>query len=726
MALVRKVTVDVKAQTAAAQAKLDAISAEARKLSELNPEIAPKLETAAFTAKLAVLKHELKDAGSGADVTGGQFGVLGRAFSGIGGAVAGILPALASSASLLGAVAVAGAGLVIALAPLGAALAVIGVGVAGFAAIAVPMISKVITARTALAAAEKKYDEATTKAQRAAALKAEAAATDGLTSAQKSLLGPMDQIAGQFHKLTAAVQPYVVRAFSSALRIIKDLMPALTPLVVAAGKALDKLLSNMAGWLESPSGKKFLKWLEVAGPKDIANFGKDLWTFAQDAGKAFKWMVDAGTSLDKRLAERWRDVRVVSQDLRNWIWRDFVQKISNFFTNTIPSAAALLRDELHLKFDQIAIAALGLVLKITVAFGHLPGAMGAPFRRASANIRTELGHMADDVKNTVAKINDDWASLHGGKVLVQFRFPPGTIGRLHQLHPGGFASGTTGAAPGWAWTGEQGPELVHFRGGETVLSHQLSRRVAGYAAGTPGFTDAVPSFPAINRVFAAVQGVIDRVIAGLQRAWGHIPAPPGFYVPGGGGSGVQRWAGLVAQVLSMLGQPGWTQPVAMRQMQTESGGNPLAVNRTDSNWLAGHPSVGLMQVIAGTFASYAGRFRGTGPFEYGVSVNPLANIFAGLNYAVHRYGAGWTRVLGQGHGYDSGGWLAPGWNPPMYNGTGRPEHLVPSGRGAPPVKVVLEVRARPGADDLERAIIGIINKHVFVMGGDVQTAFGHG
>lgn len=73
----------------------------------------------------------------------------------------------------------------------------------------------------------------------------------------------------------------------------------------------------------------------------------------------------------------------------------------------------------------------------------------------------------------------------------------------------------------------------------------------------------------------------------------------------------------------------------------------------NSNWKAGHPSVGLMQVIRGTFAAYAGKYRKTGPFEYGVSTNAMANIYAGLNYALHRYGS--LSALGRPGGYDSGG-----------------------------------------------------------------------
>ena len=39
-----------------------------------------------------------------------------------------------------------------------------------------------------------------------------------------------------------------------------------------------------------------------------------------------------------------------------------------------------------------------------------------------------------------------------------------------------FADGTSNAPPGWAWVGEEGPELIHMRGGETVLPAEISRQ----------------------------------------------------------------------------------------------------------------------------------------------------------------------------------------------------------------------------------------------------------
>jgi len=119
---------------------------------------------------------------------------------------------------------------------------------------------------------------------------------------------------------------------------------------------------------------------------------------------------------------------------------------------------------------------------------------------------------------------------------------------------------------------------------------------------------------------------------------------------GGGSPGVQHWAGLVSSVLAMLGLPPAYLGPWLSQMATESGGNPSVVNRWDSNWLAGHPSQGLLQVIPGTFAAYAGPFARRGILD------PLANVYAAINYALHRYGRlGMLGVIGHGHGYASGG-----------------------------------------------------------------------
>lgn len=62
----------------------------------------------------------------------------------------------------------------------------------------------------------------------------------------------------------------------------------------------------------------------------------------------------------------------------------------------------------------------------------------------------------------------------------------------------GFATGTKSAPPGMAWVGEEGPELVSFRGGETVYPADVSRNLSALMGGLP-----MPSFDDTGLVDAA-------------------------------------------------------------------------------------------------------------------------------------------------------------------------------------------------------------------------------
>jgi len=132
---------------------------------------------------------------------------------------------------------------------------------------------------------------------------------------------------------------------------------------------------------------------------------------------------------------------------------------------------------------------------------------------------------------------------------------------------------------------------------------------------------------------------------------------------GGGqflGPGSGNYAADIQTVLKAMGLPLSLTANWLRQIQTESGGNLRAVNLTDSNAQAGHPSVGLLQLIPGTFAAYAGPYINTPPLvNFGggpVSEDPMAQIYAAIHYAAARYGgAGMAGVIGQGHGYKYGG-----------------------------------------------------------------------
>jgi SLT domain-containing protein len=132
----------------------------------------------------------------------------------------------------------------------------------------------------------------------------------------------------------------------------------------------------------------------------------------------------------------------------------------------------------------------------------------------------------------------------------------------------------------------------------------------------------------------------------------------------------------VDTVLRLLGQSTTLDSGVLSLIAHESGGNPNAINLTDSNAMAGHPSQGLMQTIPSTFMAYAGPYAGLG------ITNPMANIYAGVSYALSRWGAGMLAAGGRHDasgryiGYDAGGTLDPGYHM-VYNGTGAPEIVAP-------------------------------------------------
>ena len=100
---------------------------------------------------------------------------------------------------------------------------------------------------------------------------------------------------------------------------------------------------------------------------------------------------------------------------------------------------------------------------------------------------------------------------------------------------------------------------------------------------------------------------------------------------------VNKWVDTAIRILGL--NPSF-KPGIENMIMHESGGNPNATNNWDSNAAAGTPSMGLMQTIQPTFNSYAL------PGHHQI-LNPVDNILAGVNYAIHRYGKGMVKRGGR-------------------------------------------------------------------------------
>lgn len=157
------------------------------------------------------------------------------------------------------------------------------------------------------------------------------------------------------------------------------------------------------------------------------------------------------------------------------------------------------------------------------------------------------------------------------------------------------------------------------------------------------FTDLSGAFePWISVAKGAVSTVFDSVVGfvkGIFDTQSNVNYNPS--------AGVEQWRTLAIRALQMTGQ--YSEANLQRllyQMQTESGGNPNAINNWDINAVNGTPSKGLMQVIDPTFRAYA--MPGYDKNIY----DPLSNMLASIRYAVSRYGS--LAAAYRGVGYENG------------------------------------------------------------------------
>lgn len=174
-----------------------------------------------------------------------------------------------------------------------------------------------------------------------------------------------------------------------------------------------------------------------------------------------------------------------------------------------------------------------------------------------------------------------------------------------------------------------------------------------------------------------------------------------FEPPTPGGTGVARWRDSVVSALRKLGLSTSSSMVnrVLRQINTESGGNPSAMGGTDG--LADGHAEGLMQVKPGTFAAY--HLPGYGNIWKGYD-----NILAGLNYAQNRYGSGLS-FLGQGHGYANGGLIQ---NDGMYRvgENNLSEMILPLTKPARAVELMKDAMSIMGLSAADLVAPGIVNE----------------
>ncbi|MCT2182835.1 phage tail tape measure protein [Brevibacterium casei] len=147
------------------------------------------------------------------------------------------------------------------------------------------------------------------------------------------------------------------------------------------------------------------------------------------------------------------------------------------------------------------------------------------------------------------------------------------------------------------------------------------------------------------------KGIMSQISEGLVKKAADYGKSQTFVMPGG--SGVERWRDTVIQALKRVGLPTSDDYVNawLRQIKSESGGNPSIRQQVRDVNSGGNEAMGLVQVIPGTFAAFRDKSL---PND---RTHPLANLVAGMNWAKYKASRrGWNMLdfIGKGHGYEDG------------------------------------------------------------------------
>lgn len=174
-----------------------------------------------------------------------------------------------------------------------------------------------------------------------------------------------------------------------------------------------------------------------------------------------------------------------------------------------------------------------------------------------------------------------------------------------------------------------------------------------------------------------LQTLIKRQVGGMfdwiKKTLGPLLSPAGGGEDHPQGTGVARWRDTVVKALQANGiEPNnFRVSKILATIQRESNGDPNAQNNWDSNALAGHPSIGLMQTIGPTFNAY--KHKGHDNIRNGYD-----NLLAAINYIKHRYGtsdAAFNRVAA--YGYANGGLVHKNGVYELAEGD-MPEYVIPT------------------------------------------------
>lgn len=156
------------------------------------------------------------------------------------------------------------------------------------------------------------------------------------------------------------------------------------------------------------------------------------------------------------------------------------------------------------------------------------------------------------------------------------------------------------------------------------------------------------------KMFDKMNGVAEAFISGKEGSGATSSNGSSSWEPS---AGAQQWRQMMVDAYKNQGYESTPAKIDawVRQIDTESGGDPgISQKITDVNGTGDAAGVGLGQMIPGTWAAYRDPALPDNRRDAWAMTNAM------VRYGEQKFGGSLLDNIGQGHGYDNGGWLKPG------------------------------------------------------------------
>jgi phage-related protein len=273
--LVKTAMLKITADDGDTESKLDRISAKADELAAKHPDLRVRIDTAAATAKLAVLKKELKDTEQAADKGGGRFAALKGALNDLTLGLSGGVGEMSMFQKLMWGLNIATglgeplvAGLTVAVGGLSAGLVAGGLGLGAFGLVAKAAYSQVSTAVSAYGQAM----NTTGKAQQKYLAQADAAMT-ALTPRQRAFARSIESIQAAWQGFVARNTGGVTGVLDQGMGLLPKIFAALQPFLGPTEHALHGIIADASHGLASSGFKSWISQFSSASGPMISDLG---------------------------------------------------------------------------------------------------------------------------------------------------------------------------------------------------------------------------------------------------------------------------------------------------------------------------------------------------------------------------------------------------------------------------------------------------------------------